>query len=94
MFSKIRNAVLAVAAIMAPIGIQIAQTTGADPRALAMGVVLATSVAFITPLGHPVNVLVMGPGGYKFTDYARVGFLLTVIIFSVILVFLPIFWKL
>ena len=78
-FTQVMNGA-AVAAIMAPIGIQIAQTVGADPRTLAMGVALATSVAFITPLGHPVNVLVMGPGGYKFTDYARVGFLLTIII--------------
>ncbi len=92
-FTQVMNGA-AVAAIMAPIGIQIAQTVGVDPRALAMGVALATSVAFITPLGHPVNVLVMGPGGYKFTDYTRVGFLLTLIIFSVILVFLPIFWPL
>jgi di/tricarboxylate transporter len=92
-FTQVMNGA-AVAAIMAPIGIQIAQTVGADPRALAMGVALATSVAFITPLGHPVNVLVMGPGGYKFTDYARVGLLLTIVIFSVILVFLPIFWPL
>ena len=92
-FTQVMNGA-AVAAIMAPIGIQIAQTIGADPRTLAMGVALATSVAFITPLGHPVNVLVMGPGGYKFTDYARVGLLLTLIIFSVIIVFLPIFWPL
>ena len=60
--------------------------------ALVMGVALATSVAFITPLGHPVNVLVMGPGGYKFGDYAKVGVLLTLITFGVILIFLPIFW--
>jgi di/tricarboxylate transporter len=84
----------AVAAIMAPIGIQIGQLVGANPRALLMGVALATSVAFITPLGHPVNMLVMGPGGYKFRDYAKVGFLLTFIIFGVILIFLPIFWPL
>ncbi len=84
----------AVAAIMAPIGIQIAQMVGAEPRALVMGVALATSLAFMTPLGHPVNVLVMGPGGYKFRDYAKVGFPLTIILFGVILIFLPIFWPL
>src|SRR5512133_1217986 len=93
LFTQVLNGA-AVAAIMAPIGIQIAQTVGVDPRSLAMGVALATSVAFITPLGHPVNILVMGPGGYKFTDYAKVGFLLTLIVFSVIMVFLPIFWPL
>jgi di/tricarboxylate transporter len=84
----------AVAAIMAPISIQIAQSTGIDPRSLAMAVALAASVAFLTPLGHSVNVLVMGPGGYKFGDYTRVGFLLTLIIYVVILVFLPMFWPL
>jgi di/tricarboxylate transporter len=93
LFTQVMNGA-AVAAIMAPIGIQMAQMMGVDPRSIAMGVALATSVAFITPLGHPVNVLVMGPGGYKFADYAKVGFLLTLIIFSVIMVFLPIFWPL
>ena len=93
LFTQVMNGA-AVAAIMAPVGIQIGQMVGADPRALAMGVALATSLAFITPLGHPVNMLVMGPGGYKFRDYAKVGFLLTVIIFGVILIFLPVFWPL
>ena len=82
----------AVAAIMAPIGIQIGQMVGIDPRSLVMGVALATSVAFITPLGHPVNVLVMGPGGYKFGDYAKVGVLLTLLTLGVILIFLHLFW--
>jgi len=91
LFTQVMNGA-AVAAIMAPIAIQIAQTAGADPRALAMAVALATSVAFITPLGHPVNVLVMGPGGYKFRDFTRVGILLTLITFTVILFFLPKFW--
>jgi len=93
LFTQVMNGA-AVAAIMVPISIQIAQSAGADPRALAMGVALATSVAFITPLGHPVNVLVMGPGGYKFLDYTKVGFLLTLITFVVILFFLPRFWPL
>lgn len=84
----------AVAAILAPIAIQMAYVSGADPRALAMAVTLGTSVAFITPLGHPVNVLVMGPGGYKFRDYAKVGLPLTVILFIVMLIFLPLFWPL
>jgi len=93
LFTQVMNGA-AVAAIMAPIAIQVAQTTGIDPRALAMGVALATSVAFITPLGHPVNILVMGPGGYQFRDYARVGFFLSLILFAAIFVFLPMFWPL
>jgi di/tricarboxylate transporter len=59
-----------------------------------MGVALATSMAFLTPLGHPVNVLVMGPGGYRFRDYLRVGLPLTLLLFGVVMVFLPIFWPL
>ena len=56
----------AVAAVMAPIAITSALEMGANPRAIAMGVALATSMAFLTPLGHPVNLLVMGSGGYRF----------------------------
>lgn len=84
----------AVATAVAPIAIHTAQQTGLDPRALAMGVALASSMAFLTPLGHPVNVLVMGPGSYRFRDYLKVGWPLTVLLLGVILVFLPVFWPL
>lgn len=83
-----------VAAILAPIAINIAQQTGANPRALAMGVALATSMAFITPLGHAVNILVMSPGGYSFRDYMKVGLPLTIILFIVAMIFIPLFWSL
>ena len=84
----------AVSAVIAPIAIQAAQQLGADPRAMAMGVALATSLAFVTPLGHPVNILMMGPGGYSFKDFFKVGLPLTIISFIVILLVLPIFWPL
>lgn len=84
----------AVATVVAPIAIGAAQQTGLDPRALAMGVALASSMAFLTPLGHPVNVLVMGPGGYRFRDYLRVGWPLTLLIFGILLAWLPIVWPL
>jgi di/tricarboxylate transporter len=84
----------AVSAVMAPIAIQAARQLGADPQAMAMGVALATSMAFATPLGHPVNILMMGPGEYRFRDFVRVGFPLTVLLFVVVLVTLPIFWPL
>jgi di/tricarboxylate transporter len=57
-----------------------------------MGIALATSMAFITPLGHPVNILMMGPGGYRFKDYIRVGLPLTFLLLIVILLFLPVAW--
>jgi di/tricarboxylate transporter len=84
----------AVSAVVAPIAIQTAQRMHADPRAFAMGVALATSVAFLTPLGSPVNVLVMGPGGYSFKDYRRVGLPLTLLLFALILGLFPWIWPL
>ncbi|MEJ5198221.1 MAG: SLC13 family permease [Anaerolineae bacterium] len=84
----------AVASVIAPIAVQTAIKAHLDPRALAMGVALATSMAFITPLGHPVNILVMGPGGYRFRDYLRVGLPLTLLLSGVVMLCLPIFWPL
>jgi di/tricarboxylate transporter len=81
-----------VAAIMGPIAIRIAQLENINPRGLVMCVALAASMAFITPLGHPVNILVMGPGGYKFRDFIRIGLPLTVLLFFVAMIFLRIFW--
>jgi len=84
----------AVAALLAPIAIQAAQQINADPRAMAMGLALATSMAFLTPLGHPVNVLVMSSAGYRFRDYFRVGLPLTLLLFVVVMMLLPVFWPL
>jgi di/tricarboxylate transporter len=84
----------AVAAVMAPIAIQTAQSIHADPRAFAMGVAVATSFAFLTPLGSPVNILVMGPGGYSFRDYFRAGLPLALLLFAVLLGLLPLVWPL
>lgn len=82
----------AVSAVIAPIAIQAAQHFNVDPRAMAMGVALATSLAFVTPLGHPVNILMMGPGGYSFRDFFKVGLPLTILLVIVIMIVLPIFW--
>ena len=78
--------------ILAPIAITAALQLHGNPRTFALGVALASSMAFLTPLGHPVNVLVMGPGGYKFSDYIRVGALLTVVLVVLLLALLPIVW--
>jgi len=84
----------AVAAVMAPVAITAATGAGMDPRAVAMAVALGTSMAFITPLGHPVNLLVMGSGGYSFRDYGRVGGPLAVLLFLVVMLVLPLIWPL
>ncbi|MDM7920895.1 MAG: SLC13 family permease [Pyrinomonadaceae bacterium] len=81
-----------VATIMGPIAIQIAHQSGFDPRAMVMSVAIAASMAFVTPLGHPVNVLVMGPAGYGFKDFVRVGLPLAGLLFLVVMAFLWLFW--
>lgn len=81
-----------VATIMGPVAINIAQQSGFDPRALVMSVAVASAFAFVTPLGHPVNVLVMGPGGYSFKDFVRVGLPLAVLLFFISMAFLWAFW--
>ncbi len=67
---------------------------GADPRAMALAVALGCSTAFITPISHASNLLVMGPGGYTFRDYARLGLPLTGLLFVVMLAGLPLWWGL
>ena len=78
----------AAVVILAPIAIQAAQSLNADPRLFALAVAYGSSLAFMTPLGHPVNILMMGPGGYKFSDFWRVGFGLTVVLIVTILALL------
>jgi di/tricarboxylate transporter len=80
--------------ILAPIAISAAQQVHADPRTFTMGVALACSMAFLTPIGHPVNILVMGPGGYRFNDYVRVGLGLALALFFVVLLLLPLLYGL
>jgi di/tricarboxylate transporter len=80
--------------VLVPIGLTLAAGVGADPRAVGMAIALSCSLAFLTPLGHPVNVLVMGSGGYTFRDYLKVGGPLTVIVMVIILIGLKVFWGL
>ena len=82
----------AVAVLMAPIGLSTAANLGLSPHALLMTVAIAASCAFLSPVGHPVNLLVMGVGGYRFTDYARVGLPLLVVVFLVTVLLLPVVW--
>ena len=82
------------AAIVGPVAVSISQQAGIDPRAVIMAVAMATSMAFITPLGHAVNVLVMSPGGYSFRDYVKVGLPLTILLSIVVMLVLPLFWPL
>jgi di/tricarboxylate transporter len=80
--------------LMAPIAIQTAVDLGLSPYAVMIAVAVATSSSFMSPVGHPANVLIMGPGGYRFKDYLKVGLPLTAVILAVTLLVLPIFWPL
>jgi di/tricarboxylate transporter len=82
----------ATAVILAPIAIQAAQSLHANPRTFALAVAYGCSLAFLTPLAHPANVLVMGPGGYKFVDYFRAGILLTLLLGAIIIALLLLGW--
>lgn len=87
--TQIINGAAAVT-VIAPIAIVTAQQLGMEPRGIAMAVALASSMAFMSPLGHSVNVMVMGAGGYAFKDYARVGIPLTILLIVILLFILPI----
>ena len=83
----------ATAVVLTPIAIAAARSLGADPRGLALAVAMGCSTAFLTPFSHATNLLVMGPGGYKFKDYSRVGLPLTALVFGVFLAGLALFWN-
>lgn len=70
----------ATAILMGPIALSIAITTGVSPDPYLMSVAISASAAFLTPIGHQTNMLVMGPGGYKFTDYWYLGLPLTILL--------------
>jgi di/tricarboxylate transporter len=84
----------AATVLMVPIGIDIALRLGVNPQTFVLAIVIGASTSFLTPVGHQANVLVMGPGGYRFGDYTRVGWLLNVFILISTMIFLPILWPL
>ncbi|CAG0935055.1 Sodium-dependent dicarboxylate transporter SdcS [Thermoflexales bacterium] len=84
----------AAAVIVAPIALSAALQLNASPYAFAMAAALACSTAFLTPIAHPVNLLIMGPGGYTSRDFFKVGLPLTLVVFVVMLIVLPRIWPL
>lgn len=88
----INNAATVV--LMAPIALSVASGMGAQPDAFLMAVAVGGSCAFLTPIGHQSNALVMGPGGYKFTDYLRLGAPMEIIILVIGIPLILFFWPL
>jgi di/tricarboxylate transporter len=83
----------AVAVLLAPIALSTAADLGVSPYPFMMTVAVSASAAFLSPVGHAANVLVMGPGGYRFSDYFKAGLPLTFLTMIVVLLLVPILWK-
>ena len=82
----------ALVVLMVPIALKTSASLGISPHTLMMGIAMAASSSFTSPISHPANVLVMGPGGYRFVDYIKVGAPLTLVILVVLMIVLPILW--
>jgi len=82
----------AVAVLLTPVALSLASTLHVSPLPLLVAVLFGASAAFMTPFGYQTNAIVMGPGGYKFVDYLRIGFPLQLIMIGVATVCIPLFW--
>jgi di/tricarboxylate transporter len=84
----------AVAVIYTPIAIELAEKLGHDPRPFVVAVMFSATLAFATPVGYQTNMMVYGPGGYRFTDFTRVGLPLNIVVMLVACALIPVIWPL
>ena len=84
----------ALVVLMSPIVLSAMSEMGLQPETAMMAVAMAASASFTSPISHPANILVMGPGGYRFVDYLKVGVPLTIVVFITVMFLLPILWPL
>ena len=84
----------AVAVIFTPIAIHLAEQLGYDPRPFAVAVMFSATLAFATPIGYQTNMMVYGPGGYRFSDFTRVGLPLNLLTMLVASALIPLIWPL
>ncbi|NQW10041.1 MAG: SLC13 family permease [Alphaproteobacteria bacterium] len=82
----------ATTVVMAPIGLGVAVALGTSPDPMLMAVAIGSSAAFLTPIGHQNNLLVMGPGGYRFGDYWRMGLPLEILLVAIGVWLIPVAW--
>jgi di/tricarboxylate transporter len=82
----------AAAVLVFPLALATASTLGVDPRPFAMAIAVGASASFLTPIGYQTNTMVYGPGGYRFWDYARLGFPLTILVVVMVIWLVPRFW--
>lgn len=79
-------------ALMFPVALSVAESQGFEARALFIAMTLAASMSLLTPIGYQTNLMVYGPGNYKFTDFFKVGFPLQVILWTIVIILAPIIW--
>ncbi len=84
----------ATAFMVGPIAIASAVHLHTNPQAIAIACAIGCSASFLTPMAHPVNLVVMGPGNYRFGDFFRVGWGLTIVVFLALLAGMILFWRL
>jgi di/tricarboxylate transporter len=84
----------ALVVLMSPIVLSAMSDMGLRPETAMMAVAVAASASFTSPISHPANILVMGPGGYRFVDYLKVGVPLTIVVFITAMILMPILWPL
>jgi di/tricarboxylate transporter len=84
----------ALVVLMSPIVLSAMGDMGYAPETAMMAIAMAASASFTSPISHPANILVMGPGGYRFVDYLKVGVPLTIVVFIAVMILLPIIWPL
>ncbi len=80
--------------VVGPITIAAAIRLGVNPQAIAVVTAIAGSVSFLTPLSHPVNILMIAPANYKFSDFVKSGWILTIVCFVALMIAVPLFWHL
>ncbi|MBX3061577.1 MAG: SLC13 family permease [Anaerolineae bacterium] len=80
--------------VVGPIAISAAIQLGVNPQAIAVVTAISGSVSFITPLSHPVNILMIAPANYRFSDFVKSGWALTIICFIALMIAIPLFWRL
>ena len=91
LFTNVINA-KAAAVLMFPIAVHAAGTLGIDPMPFAVAIMIGSAASFVTPIGYQTNLMVFGPGGYRFSDYVKLGLPLSVLVWGMAVLLIPMFW--
>lgn len=92
LFTNVINA-KAAAVLMFPIALHVAGSLAIDPMPFAVAIMIGSAASFVTPIGYQTNLMVFGPGGYRFSDYIKLGLPLSVLVWGTAVVLIPLFWK-